>query len=157
MTGVFDEDGAARRAAAVVARVAALGVHAGDRIAVLAGNGAAFVAARDAATAADLVLVPINPRLAPAEAAWIVAHARPRALLVDEAHRGAAPRGVPIVDLDGALGPALALDHSRTGATLLYTSGTTGLPKGCWRTAGQDARAPTSCARATASAPPTRT
>jgi long-chain acyl-CoA synthetase len=138
MTEILDEDSAARRAAAVLARLAALGVHAGDRIAVLASNGSAFVAARDAATAADLVLAPINPRLAPAETAWIVGHARPRALLVDEANRGAAPGGVPIVELDDALGPATPLDHARIGATLLYTSGTTGRPKGCWRTAEQE-------------------
>src|SRR5438067_9527669 len=131
IAGILDEDSAARRAAAVLARLATLGIQAGDRIAVLAGNGSAFVAGRDAATAADLVLAPINPRLAPAEIAWIVGHARPRALLVDEAHRGAAPDGVPIVELDDALGPATPLDHARIGATLLYTSGTTGRPKGC--------------------------
>ncbi|MFL5313417.1 MAG: class I adenylate-forming enzyme family protein [Myxococcales bacterium] len=138
MTEILDEDSAARRAAVVLARLAAVGVHAGDRIAVLASNGSAFVAARDAATAADLVLAPINPRLAPTEIAWIVGHARPRALLVDEAHRGAASGGAPIVELDDALGPATPLDHARIGATLLYTSGTTGRPKGCWRTAEQE-------------------
>jgi acyl-CoA synthetase (AMP-forming)/AMP-acid ligase II len=138
MTAILDEDIAARRAASVLARLAAVGVQAGDRIAVLAGNGSGFVAARDAASAADLVLAPINPRLAPAEIAWIVGHARPRALLVEEAHRGAAPGGVPIVELDDALVPAIPLDHSRIGATILYTSGTTGRPKGCWRTAEQE-------------------
>jgi acyl-CoA synthetase (AMP-forming)/AMP-acid ligase II len=138
MAEVLDERAAERRASAVVARVAALGVHAGDRVAVLSSNGSAFVAARDAATAADLVLAPINPRLAPAEIAWIVAHARPRALLVDAEHRGAAPAGIPIVELDGTLGPATPLDRARIGATLLYTSGTTGRPKGCWRTVEQE-------------------
>ncbi len=73
MAEILDEDAAGRRASAVLSRLAALGVQAGDRVAVLAGNGAAFVAARDAATAADLMLAPINPRLAPAEIAWIVA------------------------------------------------------------------------------------
>ncbi|HEY6909326.1 MAG TPA: class I adenylate-forming enzyme family protein [Myxococcales bacterium] len=138
MTAILDEDSCARRCAAVVARLAALGLHAGDRVAALAGNGSAFVAARDAATAAELVLVPVNPRLAPAEIAWIAGHARPRALLVDAEHRGAAPAGVPLVELDDALAPAIPLDHARTGATLLYTSGTTGRPKGCWRTAEQE-------------------
>ena len=137
---LLDDDAAARRAGALLARLAALGVHAGDRIAVLAGNGAAFVAARDAATAADLVLAPINPRLAPAELAWIAGHARPRALLVDDAHAAAAPAGVPRIELDH-LEPGHApvpLDPARIGATLLYTSGTTGRPKGCWRTAEQE-------------------
>lgn len=143
MAEILDEDAAARRAAAVLARLDSLAVREGDRVAVLAGNGAAFVAARDAATAAELVLVPINPRLAPAEIEWIVGHARPRALLVDEAHRGAAPGGVPHVELDGldgraAQGAPASLDHARAGATLLYTSGTTGRPKGCWRTAAQE-------------------
>src|SRR5688500_14027063 len=80
MAEVLDDEAAARRAGALLGRLASLGVHAADRIAVLSGNGAGFVAARDAATAAELVLVPINPRLAPAEIAWIVGHARPRVL-----------------------------------------------------------------------------
>jgi long-chain acyl-CoA synthetase len=132
----LDEDAAARRASAVLAQLAALGVHAGDRVAVLADNGAPFVAARDAATLADLVLVPINPRLAPAEVAFILAHARPRALLVDAPHAGVAAT-VPLVDLE-QLGSPVPLDHARAGATLLYTSGTTGRPKACWRTAAQE-------------------
>lgn len=140
MADVLDEDAAGRRAAAVLAELDARGVQAGDRIAVLADNGAAFVAARDAATAADLVLVPINPRLAPAEIDWLLEHAQPRALLVDDAHRDAAPSRVARVDLDrcDTHANALVLDHARAGATLLYTSGTTGRPKGCWRTAEQE-------------------
>ena len=69
MAEILDEHAAERRAAAVLARLAALGIHAGDRVAVLAGNGTGFVAARDAATPADLVLAPLNPRLAAAESA----------------------------------------------------------------------------------------
>ena len=136
---ILDDDAVARRTGAVLAQLAALGVQAGDRIAVLAGNSEAFVAAREAATAADLVLAPINPRLAPAEIAWIVGHARPRVVLVDDAHRAAAPEGVPVIELE-RLEPAAAavLDAQRIGATLLYTSGTTGRPKGCWRTAEQE-------------------
>jgi len=135
---VLDEAAAQRRAGAVLARLAALGIHAGDRIAVLAGNGGAFVAARDAATAADLVLVPINPRLAPAEIAWIVSHAKPRALLVDDGHRASAPDRLPIIELDRAGEASTTVDLTRIGATILYTSGTTGRPKGCWRTAAQE-------------------
>lgn len=128
---LLDEDRAARRAGGVLARIASL--HAGDRIAVIAHNSPAFVAARDAATAADLVLVPINPRLAPAEIAFILGHARPRAVLVDAAHRDV-PGAIELGEDEAPL----VLDHARGGATILYTSGTTGRPKGCWRTAAQE-------------------
>jgi long-chain acyl-CoA synthetase len=134
VTRLLDEDAAARRAGAVLAALAAHGVQAGDRVAVIAGNDDAFVAARDAATLAEAVLVPINPRLAPAEVAWIVEHARPKVVLVDGGHRRA-----NAIDIDGLAPSArVALDHGRAGATVLYTSGTTGRPKGCWRTAEQE-------------------
>ncbi len=138
---VLDEQAAARRAHALGQALARAGVSAGDRIAAVAGNGWGAVAARDAAAARELVLAPINPRLAPAEIAWLARHARPRAIAVEpaylEAVRAAAP-GVPLVALDDAELAGPPLDLGRIGATLLYTSGTTGRPKGCWRTAAQE-------------------
>jgi acyl-CoA synthetase (AMP-forming)/AMP-acid ligase II len=138
MAEILDEDVAARRAGSVLDRLATHGVHAGDRVAVLAGNGTPLVAARDAAIAADLVLAPINPRLTYAEIAALVAHARPRAVLVDPGHEAVAPDGAIVIDDDDTDGAPVAVDHARIGATLLYTSGTTGRPKGCWRTAAQE-------------------
>ena len=135
---VLDEDVVARRAAAVLSRLCGLGVREGDRVAVIAGNGPGFVAARDAATAAGLVLAPINPRLAPKEIEWIVGHARPRAVMVDEAHAACIPAGAPAIFLDDAEETLGAFPRGQIGATLLYTSGTTGRPKGCWRTAEQE-------------------
>jgi long-chain acyl-CoA synthetase len=134
----LDEDAVARRAAAILSRLAAIGLHEGDRVALLAGNGIEFVAARDAASAARLMLAPVNPRLAPKEIEWILGHAHARAVLVDEAHLASVPAGSPVVLLDDKEAAAGAFSRADIGATLLYTSGTTGRPKGCWRTAEQE-------------------
>jgi long-chain acyl-CoA synthetase len=135
---ILDEDVVARHAAAVLARLAAVGVGEGDRVALIAGNNEGFVAARDAASAAGLVLAPVNPRLAPKEIEWIVAHTHPRAILADEAHAGLAPAGSPLILLDETEASPSGLPRAAIGATLLYTSGTTGRPKGCWRTTEQE-------------------
>jgi acyl-CoA synthetase (AMP-forming)/AMP-acid ligase II len=127
-----DPGATARHAVAIAAHLARLGVAAGDIVAILAGNHPGFVAARDAVTALGATLAPINPRLAPPEIAFIVGHARPRALLVDRAHAAALDGATVVEDIPAASSSA-AIDLSRAGATLLYTSGTTGRPKGCLR------------------------
>ncbi len=132
------------------------GVERGDRIAVLAGPSAASVVLVHAARAAGVVLVPLAPRAAAAEIAWQVDRAAPRLLLHDAARAplAAAALGLlegaahpPALDLDllaGSEDPATSLgaaDLPPEGAplppvdpdapaTILYTSGTTGRPKG---------------------------
>jgi len=69
------------------------------------------------------------PRLAGGEIAGIVAPARPRVGLAVRPYPGS-------IETSG--GAPATIDHARIGATLLYTSGTTGRPKGCWRTAEQE-------------------
>ncbi|HWE25591.1 MAG TPA: AMP-binding protein [Myxococcales bacterium] len=135
---VLDEDDVSRRAAGVLSRLVDIGVREGDRVALIAGNGPGFVAARDAASAAGLMLAPVNPRLAAKEVEWIIGHARPRAILVDEAHRALVPAGSTVIVLDEVVTSPSAPPRTEIGATLLYTSGTTGRPKGCWRTAEQE-------------------
>jgi acyl-CoA synthetase (AMP-forming)/AMP-acid ligase II len=146
VTFVLDEDRAAARAAALLAR---LRLPPGEIVAVLAGNNETAIAARDAATAGELVLAPINPRLAPPEIGWLLGHARPRALIVDREHAALAPDGIttilvdddrPLILSESPQGRVEGRDlyASRGGATLLYTSGTTGTPKGCLRSDAQD-------------------
>lgn len=128
------------------ARLADLGARPGDRVAVLARNGPAYVAAIHAAPRCGAVLAPLNIRLAPAELAWQLADCGATLLLHDAEHAGiaAALGAVPRVALEDLVRPgpdagasrqerAVALDAPHT---IIYTSGTTGRPKGAVLTIG---------------------
>lgn len=119
---------------------------AGARVGVIAGNDPTFIVARLAVTAADQVLVPINPTLTADEVAYVLGDAAPIALLCDEARAGIAASAVtrlaaPVPVLSLAALPEAAPIPLRdgAGATLIYTSGTTGYPKGCLRSEAQEA------------------
>ena len=85
------------------------------------------------------MLAPLNWRLAAPELLWILQDAAPRVLAVDAAHAGvldpAALPGIQVLSLDALPadpGPAPhdpAAGHQQ-GLLLVYTSGTTGRPKG---------------------------
>jgi acyl-CoA synthetase (AMP-forming)/AMP-acid ligase II len=129
------------------------GVAPGDHIALWLPNGLAWVVAQLAAAQAGAVTVPISTRLTTAEAAYIVGHARARLIVVvaeflarnygEEARQIAARLDrVPaldllVVDSDGTNFPQVVNAHELPGsrpdapAVVLYTSGTTGRPKGC--------------------------
>jgi len=130
------------RAARAATLLEARGVGAGDRVAILCRNRIAFFEALFACARLGAILVPLNWRMPPAELDPLLAHAGARLLLhggEDRAtvRRLAAPP--PALDLDGdyeALVEAAAPSprRSRWPADgtwyLLYTSGTTGRPKG---------------------------
>ncbi len=136
-------------------RVAA-GVDRGDRIAVLSHNGHELIELLFACARIGALLVPLNWRLAPTELIEIVEDCEPTVLVADDANAApatavAAATGVELhlalrgAQIDGAVDYEQALAAAGPQADphwpaetdawyLLYTSGTTGRPKGVIQT-----------------------
>ena len=124
----------------------AAGVHAGDRIAHLDRTAPEIVELLFAASKIGAVTVPLNWRLAPAELETIVADAGCTVMIAGAGYREVAleiAAGVPQrlevvetgVEYEGRLAAHAATDPGHRGApsdvsVQMYTSGTTGLPKG---------------------------
>ena len=108
------------------------GVGPGDRVAWHAGNRLSFFEALFACARLGAILVPVNWRLAPPEVSWILDHCQPRVVLDDALEDAAA-----LATRAGEV-PAVPAAECREGTPLLilYTSGTTGRPKGAVLTHG---------------------
>jgi acyl-CoA synthetase (AMP-forming)/AMP-acid ligase II len=127
-------------------RYAAAGIGAGHRVAILLENRDCFFFHWLALNAVGASIVPINPDYRHEELAYLLAHSE-AVLAVTLPHRkadlaraaAAIERPVPVVEADTiAAGvpevppaPPVSLPPRRREAGLLYTSGTTGRPKGC--------------------------
>jgi crotonobetaine/carnitine-CoA ligase len=144
-----------------------LGVEKGDRVTLALGNSVEYVVAAFGALKAGAVLNPVNPALGAQELSYILGHAEPHVVVTDASNvqyirapqlvlpQGCivaifdpsrsglqTPSSIPLVDLDDLVarsaGDALPVHlDPQDYSTLLYTSGTTGNPKGVLFTHGR--------------------
>ncbi|KXV11980.1 long-chain fatty acid--CoA ligase [Caballeronia megalochromosomata] len=133
----------------LAARLAAAGVRAGDRVMLIGENSVALVTSLFAVSRLDAWALVANARLSTVELDAIRAHAKPRIAFYtveasDDAARHAQRDGASVEALDAtpigafALGPVdtiseqepHGLTSNRQCAALIYTTGTTGAPKG---------------------------
>ena len=140
----------------LAAELAAGGVGRGDRVGYLGLNDPMFLITLFAAARIGAVFVPLNYRLTAAELGYILADAGVHTLLADARHAAVAgpvlsgsgvrralalsavPGWEPLPDLLANRGRLAAPVHPRSAevAVIMYTSGTTGRPKGAMLTHG---------------------
>ncbi|MHC3469911.1 acyl-CoA synthetase [Streptomyces sp. 7R007] len=135
-------DGAVSRAASVLL---GQGLAPGDRVGAYGHNSDAYLIGFLACARAGLVHVPVNQNLTGDDLAYIVGQSGSALVLADPGLAGRLPAGVPALalrDADDSLLARLATAPAYDGpeprtedlVQLLYTSGTTALPKGAMMT-----------------------
>jgi long-chain acyl-CoA synthetase len=127
------------------ALLATMGVEPGDRVGLMLPNVPAFPIAFYGALAAGAVVVPMNPLLKSREVGYYLGDSGAKVVIAwhtaaGEAAKGAADAGADMIaaetpDLGGLLeevsaGPEASDRGDTDDAVILYTSGTTGRPKG---------------------------
>lgn len=141
--GVLSYEELDRWSCRIAQALTARGLHAGDRIAVLAENRREYLGLQLAAAKLGVIVACLNWRLADAEALHCLELVSPRWVFASGRHGEVLRRvrwsACPVVDLEAAfeefLGEASQQDpacevDAEQGLVILYTSGTTGLPKG---------------------------
>lgn len=123
----------------------------GDRVAILLKNDLDYFVAAWAARRSGLRYVPINWHLQPAETAYIIENSEARAVVssiglgaLARAATETAARSALMLSMDAPFGafrsiadvPALPSFEGREGSAMMYSSGTTGTPKGILRPLG---------------------
>ncbi|AZV80557.1 long-chain fatty acid--CoA ligase [Parasedimentitalea marina] len=120
------------------------GVTGGDRVLIISENCAATVAFLFAASRLDALAVPINARMSAGEVERVIAHATPRAIVLTTAASQDATKHAALRDAQSETGgfgtvaclaltdgtPEPVVDGTGQVAVILYTTGTTGDPKG---------------------------
>lgn len=130
------------RSGRLAAALASQGVEPGDRVAILTGMSPISFELLFACSKLGAIMMPLNWRLSEREIADILEDGTPSLVLVSSEHQalfGRSGEAYPIINLDGdyagwrdthsCLTPERDVDPDAV-ILLLYTSGTTGLPKG---------------------------
>src|ERR1700722_5946490 len=125
--------------------LASVGVQPGDRVGLMLPNVPAFPIAFYGAVAAGAVVVPMNPLLKSREVAYYLGDSGARVIFAwhaaaGEAAKGAADAGAQVIGVDDpdlgthlvGLSPVSSWAEAagQDDAVILYSSGTTGRPKG---------------------------
>ena len=136
-----------RRSGRMATALAGLGLAAGERIALCAPNSVEWLYVYFAALKLGAVAVTLSNQLSAKELTLLAGHARPRAVYADPVHHPVLERlrssaGISWIIGQGgdhqpdalmaeAAGPMAAVERGRDDlACVLYTGGTTGMPKG---------------------------
>ncbi|MCA9536945.1 MAG: AMP-binding protein [Myxococcales bacterium] len=147
----------AERAVAFAATLRAAGLAVDDHAALLCRNRVEVFEVVLGALLAGVWLTPVNWHLTPQEIAYILADSGARLVVVDDAHRELVPTSARALVLGDAYEAELAAarafelhPEAPPGGTMMYTSGTSGQPKGVKRQRGASLAATLDTYRATA-------
>lgn len=131
------------RVAEATGKLRALGVREGARVGLWAANSVEWIVVALAVARAGAVLVPLNTRLADAEVDWQAARAGLRVVIAADALAARAVGASRLVSFaewqglpSGNRDPFAGHDDPARDAAILFTSGTTGRPKGAVLTRG---------------------
>lgn len=121
----------------VARALTAKGLSRGERVAILAANSAEYLAAIYGIMRAGLVAVPVNFKFPRGTIRFILADSGAKLVFCDMPRRADCPENLPIVQFGKSFADFLVSGdftpvkpHDREPAMFLYTSGSTGVPKG---------------------------